>query len=269
MAFSTYEPFMVAYPGGLNWPTPVEMKSFRAIADERSVLLEWATAHEIDNAGFHLYRATSPEGLYARINGPLIPGQGYSVRGADYQFTDEGVETGVTYYYKLEDVDFRGNGTFHGPVWATPGGDRDGDGMPDWWEEKMGLDPDVDDARLDYDGDGLSNLEEFFYGFNPFDFDTDGNGVPDELEIGDSESDGKTGGEGGGDKTEGDGDCLGNRARGRKGIPEDIHSGLPSWVELGGRLAAGSGKGGLARGSGEEGFERKGIGVRRGDSYRI
>jgi hypothetical protein len=205
MAFSTYEPFMVAYPGGLNWPTPVEMKSFRAIADERSVLLEWATAHEIDNAGFHLYRATSPEGLYARINGPLIPGQGYSVRGADYQFTDEGVETGVTYYYKLEDVDFRGNGTFHGPVWATPGGDRDGDGMPDWWEEKMGLDPDVDDARLDYDGDGLSNLEEFFYGFNPFDFDTDGNGVPDELEIGDSESDGKTGGEGGGDKTEGDG----------------------------------------------------------------
>jgi hypothetical protein len=205
MAFSTYEPFMVAYPGGLNWPTPVEIKSFRAIADERSVLLEWATAHEIDNAGFHLYRATSSEGLYARINGSLIPGQGYSVRGSAYQFTDEDVEIGTTYYYKLEDVDFHGHGTFHGPVWATPGGDRDGDGMPDWWEEQMGLDPDVDDARLDYDGDGFTNLEEFFYGFNPFDFDTDGDGVPDGLERENGESDGKTDGEEGEGKTEGDG----------------------------------------------------------------
>jgi hypothetical protein len=151
MTYSTYEPFMAVYPGGLIVPTAVGMKSFRAHAGELSVLLEWATAHEIDNAGFHLYRSLSREGSFTRINGSLIPGQGYSTRGAHYRFSDEDVEAGITYYYQLEDVDFRGHGTFHGPVWATPGGDRDGDGMPDPWEEQVGFDPDVDDARLDYD----------------------------------------------------------------------------------------------------------------------
>jgi hypothetical protein len=205
MTYSTYEPFMAVYPGGLNVPTAVGMKSLRAHAGERSVLLEWTTAHEIDNAGFHLHRSLSPEGPYARINGLLIPGQGYSVRGSHYHFSDEDVEVGVTYYYKVEDVDFHGRGTFHGPVWATPGGDRDGDGMPDWWEEQVGLDPDINDAKFDYDGDGLTNLEEFLYGFDPWNPDTDGDGVPDGLEIRGGNGEPEPGGSGSQGKTEGDG----------------------------------------------------------------
>jgi hypothetical protein len=40
--------------------------------------------------------------------------------------------------------------------------DRDGDGLPDAWEEFYGLDPtDPADASLDYDDDGRSNLREF------------------------------------------------------------------------------------------------------------
>ncbi len=203
MTYTTYEPFMLAYPGGLVWPTAVEMRTFQAHAYEHSVLLEWATAHEIDNAGFHLYRSVSYDGHYARINDHLIPGQGYSVKGAHYQYVDVDVEAGVTYYYKLEDVDFRGHGSFHGPVWATPGGDRDGDGMPDWWEEQVGLDPDVDDANLDLDGDGLANLEEFLYGLNPLEPDTDGDGVPDGDEHGEGDRDDETDGDE--DKTDSDG----------------------------------------------------------------
>jgi hypothetical protein len=205
MPYSTYEPFMLAYPGGLIWPTAVGMKSFRAHAYEHSVLLEWTTAHEIDNAGFHLYRSLSREGPYQRINGSLIPGQGYSTRGAHYQFFDRDVEVGVTYYYKLEDVDFHGHGTFHGPVWATPGGDTDGDGMPDWWEKQMGLNPSADDSWLDYDGDGLSNLEEFLYGSDPWKSDTDGDGVPDNDEHGDGGKGGKTDGKGDEDEVGEDG----------------------------------------------------------------
>jgi len=193
---------MLTYPGGLIWPTAVKMKAFQAHAYEHSVLLEWTTAHEIDNAGFQLYRSVSREGPYARINPSLIPGQGYSVRGAHYQHLDEDVEVGVTYYYKLEDVDFHGHGTFHGPAWATPGGDRDADGMPDPWEEQVGLDPDVDDANLDYDGDGLTNLEEFLYGFDPWNPDTDGDGVPDGLEIEGGNPEPKPGGGGGQGKAE-------------------------------------------------------------------
>ncbi len=39
--------------------------------------------------------------------------------------------------------------------------DTDKDGMPNLWEEAMGLDPNSDDSGLDKDGDGYTNIEEF------------------------------------------------------------------------------------------------------------
>jgi hypothetical protein len=40
--------------------------------------------------------------------------------------------------------------------------DTDGDGIPDWWELKYGLNPnDADDASQDPDKDGYTNLEEY------------------------------------------------------------------------------------------------------------
>jgi len=40
--------------------------------------------------------------------------------------------------------------------------DIDGDGVPNWWEERYGFDPfDPDDASRDEDGDGYSLLKEY------------------------------------------------------------------------------------------------------------
>jgi hypothetical protein len=47
--------------------------------------------------------------------------EGDAVPGASYAYTDADVVQGVTYYYKLEDVDVHGVSAFHGPVSATPG----------------------------------------------------------------------------------------------------------------------------------------------------
>jgi alpha-tubulin suppressor-like RCC1 family protein len=53
---------------------------------------------------------------------------------------------------------------------VAPEKDTDGDGMPDSWEILHGLNPlDPSDAGLDPDDDGLTNLQEYQAGSNPFD----------------------------------------------------------------------------------------------------
>jgi len=61
--------------------------------------------------------------------------------------------------------------------------DQDNDGMPDDWEVANGLNPNVNDANLDPDGDGLTNLQEYKLGTNPKNADTDGDGMPDGWEV--------------------------------------------------------------------------------------
>ena len=61
--------------------------------------------------------------------------------------------------------------------------DTDGDGMTDQWEIDNGLNPLVDDAANDPDGDGATNLEEEQAGTDPNNADTDSDGMPDGWEI--------------------------------------------------------------------------------------
>jgi len=62
--------------------------------------------------------------------------------------------------------------------------DSDGDGIPDYWETRYGLNPNsAADAALDLDNDGSSNLQEFQRGTLPNNPDTDGDGVKDGAET--------------------------------------------------------------------------------------
>ena len=60
--------------------------------------------------------------------------------------------------------------------------DSDEDGMTDGWEVDNALNPLVDDASLDPDNDGLTNLQEVQAGTNPQVADSDNDGMPDGWE---------------------------------------------------------------------------------------
>jgi len=96
--------------------TLVSLSDFSATALESGILLEWQTVSELDNAGFHLWRATGEgwkSGDYStviRLTEKLLPAQGNS---SLYSYIDAEVETGATYYYGLEDIDLHGQSTYH------------------------------------------------------------------------------------------------------------------------------------------------------------
>ncbi|MCR4437667.1 MAG: SdrD B-like domain-containing protein [bacterium] len=97
----------------------IELSSFQASGEIGKVVLSWQTESETENLGFHLYRAQEERGSYQRITRELIPGAGTSSEKRSYTFEDTDVQEGMTYYYRLADVDFRGAMRFHGPVSAT------------------------------------------------------------------------------------------------------------------------------------------------------
>jgi len=96
---------------------PVELQSFGARYDSenQAVILEWTTASEQDNLGFHIFRSREESGSYSRINEDIIPGSGTKSVPSNYRFTDSTSEPG-TYFYKLLQVDTNGSQNFHGPI---------------------------------------------------------------------------------------------------------------------------------------------------------
>lgn len=60
--------------------------------------------------------------------------------------------------------------------------DNDGDGLPNDWERRYGLNPGLAEPGKDTDGDGLTDEQEFQLGGNPADEDTDQGGAWDRSE---------------------------------------------------------------------------------------
>ncbi len=104
----------------VNAVTAVDLLRFEATGYDTSVVLEWETGSETDNAGFYVYRSDSAAGPFERVSPSSVPGLGTSPVGALYRYVDRGLENGRTYYYEIEDFELSGATERHGPVWATP-----------------------------------------------------------------------------------------------------------------------------------------------------
>lgn len=101
----------------------VELISFEAISGDGNVRLQWSTESELNNDHFILYRKIAGSSDFAHL--AIIPGSGTSSQTQDYTYVDYSVVNGVTYDYRLADVDINGVETTHDIiVSATPMGDE-------------------------------------------------------------------------------------------------------------------------------------------------
>ena len=87
---------------------PVELTSFVANVVDRSVVLNWITATEVNNQGFEIQRSEY-EASFSNIG--FVPGFGTTTEPKSYSYTDQSVTSG-TYYYRLKQIDYDGSFTY-------------------------------------------------------------------------------------------------------------------------------------------------------------
>ncbi|TLY20283.1 MAG: DUF2341 domain-containing protein [Nitrospirae bacterium] len=90
-------------------------------ASTRVVELHWRTSYEVDHLGFHVYR--EEQGQRVRITPALIAGSSLKARagtvltaGQSYSWWDVLPQSGAPPRYWLEEIDLKGQRTWHGPV---------------------------------------------------------------------------------------------------------------------------------------------------------
>jgi len=99
-------------------PTLIVLNNFKAALADGKLQLVWVTASELQTAGFHLWRSDAFDGSFTRITPALLPSTGDPLSGASYTYLDTGATALGPYFYKLEEIDFKGASTFYGPIKA-------------------------------------------------------------------------------------------------------------------------------------------------------
>ncbi|MBS1683509.1 MAG: cadherin-like beta sandwich domain-containing protein [Bacteroidetes bacterium] len=105
-----------------NTPLPVTLLYLTATPlDDSHIMLDWATASEINNSGFQVERST--DGLnFESID--WVDGSGNSNNTIKYSTDDHQVAIGVIYYYRLKQVDYDGKSQYSNIVSASLSGGR-------------------------------------------------------------------------------------------------------------------------------------------------
>ena len=98
---------------------PVELIRWTAKAEKGHIILEWATASEIENLGYLIYKGLAGNPLSQwqdyRIN-PLLQGQGSTTATTLYLIKDNQILPNQIYAYSLSDVDYHGQETRHDTI---------------------------------------------------------------------------------------------------------------------------------------------------------
>jgi len=103
-------PYFGMKPAGECIVTPVELASFDVTPLASAIRLDWSTATEIDNHGFHIERRLKGDESWNEMD--FIEGAGTSNQAKAYNYTDARVVSNVTYQYRLRQEDRDGSVTY-------------------------------------------------------------------------------------------------------------------------------------------------------------
>jgi len=82
--------------------------------------IRWATASEVDNFGFDVYRSESEDGPFDKLNDRVIEGAGTIDEPQRYEFVDDTIDPRKTYYYYVESISMSGVRQRFTPVGKAP-----------------------------------------------------------------------------------------------------------------------------------------------------
>jgi len=109
-AINSGYPFL-SWENGGDVTLPVDLILFTATQKNNKVILKWQTGSEQENLGFVIERKDD-ENKYVEIASysteDELKGQGNTSVRSNYEFTDENVVSGITYEYRISDVDYSG-----------------------------------------------------------------------------------------------------------------------------------------------------------------
>ncbi len=104
---------------------PVELSQFSVQQQNDEAVLHWVTESEVENLGFNIFRAISPDSLqpaetdFMKINHRLIKGHGSSSQRNEYLYSDPLASANFV-WYKLQDVSYNGAAVMHSAVRVSP-----------------------------------------------------------------------------------------------------------------------------------------------------
>lgn len=70
--------------------------------------IRWATASEVDNFGYDVYRADREEGPFERLTPKPVAGAGTTDEPQRYAYPDKTIAEGKAYYYYVESISLDG-----------------------------------------------------------------------------------------------------------------------------------------------------------------
>ena len=98
------------YVNSTELALPVALTSFAAqiASSGAGVLLQWATASEVNNYGYTVQRKAETDETFADVADAFVAGHGTTVEPQTYSFTDRTVQAAGKYEYRLKQQDLNG-----------------------------------------------------------------------------------------------------------------------------------------------------------------